>query len=64
MKVIKHEDLMILIPLVKDCPTWSMDEFKILLDRFGSDYFFEDGEFTEVTANEETNLVRKNIRGE
>lgn len=64
MKVIKHEDLKLLIPLVSDCPTWDIDDFKKLLDRFGSDYFIEDGEFVEVTTNAEMAQIRKNLIGE
>lgn len=63
MKVIKHEDLKLLIPLIRDCPTWDKDTFEQLLNRFGSDYFFEDGEFVEVTANEEMAQIRKKFNG-
>lgn len=64
MKVIKHEDLKLLIPLVSDCPAWDIDNFKQLLDRFGSDYFIEDGEFVEVTTNEEMAQIRRDLKGE
>lgn len=64
MKVIKHEDLKLLIPLVTDCPTWDIDDFKQLLDRFGSDYFIEDGEFVETTTNEEMAQIRRDLKGE
>ena len=64
MKVIKHEDLKLLIPLVTDCPTWSINDFKKLLDRFGSDYFIEDGEFVETGINEEMAQIRKNLIGD
>ena len=64
MKVIKHEDLKLLIPLVSDCPTWDIDDFKQLLDRFGSDYFIEGGEFVETTTNEEMAQIRRDLKGE
>lgn len=64
MKVIKHEDLKLLIPLVSDCPAWDIDSFKQLLDRFGSDYFIEGGEFVETTTNEEMAQIRKDLKGE
>lgn len=64
MKVIKHEDLKLLIPLVSDCPAWDIDGFKQLLDRFGSDYFIEGGEFVETTTNEEMAQIRRDLKGE
>ena len=64
MKVIKHEDLKLLIPLVSDCPAWDIDSFKQLLDRFGLDYFIEDCEFVETIVNEEMAQIRKNLRGD
>lgn len=64
MKVIKHEDLKLLIPLVSDCPAWDIDSFKQLLDRFGSDYFIEGGEFVETTTNEEMAQIRRDLKGE
>lgn len=63
MKVIKHQDLKLIIPLVTDCPTWDLYAFKQLLDRFGSDFSFEDSEFVEVSKNEEMAQIRKNLTG-
>lgn len=47
MKVISKEDLIILIALISDRNSYSLDDFKLLLNRFGDDYFFVDGRFVK-----------------
>ena len=64
MKIIKHDDLMILVQLIKDCPSWGIDDFERLLDRFGSDYFIEGSNFVETTANKEMAQIRRDLKGD
>lgn len=63
MKVIKHEDLKLLVQLVTDCPVWDIYNFKQLIDRFGSDHFFTEDGFVEIAVNEEMTQIRKNLTG-
>lgn len=60
MKLISQENLEILIPMMKCTDYWGVDEFKILLDHFGDDFFIEDGEFKLVCENEKMKGVMNN----
>ena len=62
MKVISKEDLIILIPLISDRNSYSLDDFELLLSKFGDDYFIEDGQFVKMTENEEMTRIRKNMK--
>lgn len=62
MKVISKEDLIILIPLISDCNSYSLDDFELLLNKFGDDYFIEDGQFVKTTENEEMAHIRKEAK--
>lgn len=60
MKIISKEDLLILIPMINDRESFSMDDFALILDRFGDDYFAEDGRFQKVKENKEMKQIRAN----
>lgn len=64
MKVISKEDLIILIPLISDRNSYSLDDFELLLNRFGDDYFFVDGRFVKTTENGEMVRIRKAMEEE
>lgn len=59
MKIINKEDLVLLIPLITDRNCYSLATFELLLDRFGDDYFIEDGEFIKTKENEEMARIRE-----
>lgn len=59
MKVISKEDLIILIPLISDRNSYSLRDFELLLNRFGDDYFIEDGQFVKTTENAEMGRIRE-----
>ena len=59
MKIISKEDLIILIPLIGDCNNFSLDDFELLLDRFGDDYFMVDGIFQKTDSSKEMLKIRK-----
>ena len=59
MKVISKEDLLLILPMIKDRNSFDLDDFKLILERFGDDYFIEDGEFQRVTENEEMKQIRE-----
>lgn len=53
MKVISKENLILIIPLIQDRKIYTIDDFELLLERFGDDYFIEDGILTLTKKNEE-----------
>ena len=61
MKVISKKDLILLIPLIDDRDSFDLDDFKIILDRFGDDYYVFDGIFQKVQANEEMDKIRHGL---
>lgn len=62
MKVISKEDLLILIPLIDDRDSFDLDDFEIILDRFGDDYFVMDGRFQKCGENKEMAEIRKDAQ--
>lgn len=62
MKVISKEDLIILIPLISDCNSYSLDDFELLLNKFGDDYFIEGNRFERTTENAEMARIRKEAK--
>ena len=58
MKAISKDDLIIVLNAVKDRSTLDLDDLETILDRFGDDYFVEDGEFVKTTENQEMAAVR------
>ena len=59
MKVISKDDLIILINLISDLDSYSLDDFERLLNKFGDDYFIEGGLFVKTTENEDMAYIRK-----
>ena len=58
MKAINKDDLIIVLNAIKDRSTLDLDDLETILDRFGDEYFVEDGEFVKTTENQEMVAVR------
>ena len=58
MKAINKDDLIIVLNAIKDRSTLDLDDLETILDRFGDEYFIEDGEFVKSTENQEMTAVR------
>ena len=58
MKAINKDDLIIVLNAIKDRSTLDLDDLEAILDRFGDEYFVEDGEFVKTTENQEMAAVR------
>ena len=58
MKAINKNDLIIVLNAIKDRSTLDLDDLETILDRFGDEYFVEDGEFVKSTENQEMAAVR------
>ena len=58
MKAINKNDLIIVLNAIKDRSTLDLDDLETILDRFGDEYFVEDGEFVKTTENQEMVAVR------
>ena len=58
MKAINKDDLIIILNAVKDRSTLDLDDLETILDRFGDEYFVEDGEFVKTTENQEMAALR------
>ena len=58
MKAISKDDLIIVLNAIKDRSTLDLDDLETILDRFGDEYFVEDGEFVKSTENREMAAVR------
>ena len=58
MKAISKDDLIIVLNAIKDRSTLDLDDLETILDRFGDEYFIEDGEFVKSTENQEMAAVR------
>lgn len=58
MKAINKDDLIIVLNAIKDRSTLDLDDLETILDRFGDEYFVEDGEFVKTTENQEMAAVR------
>ena len=58
MKAITKDDLIIVLNAIKDRSTLDLDDLETILDRFGDEYFVEDGEFVKTTENQEMAAVR------
>ena len=59
MKVISKEDLLTIIPLIEDRDSFDLDDFELILERFGDDYFIQDGQFIKINESEEMKQIRK-----
>ena len=58
MKAINKNDLIIVLNAIKDRSTLDLDDLETILDRFGDEYFVEDGKFVKTTENQEMAAVR------
>lgn len=58
MKIISKEDLLLIIPMINDRESFDMEDFELILDRFGDDYFVEDGIFQKVRESKEMKQIR------
>ena len=63
MKVIHKNDLMLLIPLINDREVFDIDDFNLILERFGDDYFVVDGQFQRTKSNKEMYKIREMVDG-
>lgn len=61
MKVISKEDLMIIIPMISDIKSYSMDDFEKVLNLFGDDWYIRDGCFQLTKENERMREIRDAI---
>lgn len=59
MRVISKKDLLLLIPMISDRNSFDLDDFKVILNRFGDEYFCVDGQFQLVNENEEMKRLRQ-----
>lgn len=67
MKVINHEDLIMLLTFIDvrwRRKNYDLDDFEKLLNRFGDDYFAEGNRFVKTTENEEMARIRAMFKGE
>lgn len=63
MRVISKNDLLTLIPMINDRESFDLDDFELILDRFGDEYFCVDGQFQLVNENKEMKQIRKKMDG-
>ena len=63
MKLIHKNDLMLLIPLINDREAFDIDDFNLILERFGDDYFVVDGQFQKTKSNKEMYKIREMVDG-
>lgn len=63
MKIISKKDLLLLIPLITDRDSFDLDDFELILDRFGDEYYCIDGRFELVNENEEMKQIRGDTNG-
>ena len=63
MKVIHKNDLMLLISLINDREAFDIDDFNLILERFGDDYFVVDGQFQKTKSNKEMHKIREMVDG-
>jgi hypothetical protein len=57
MKIINKTDLELLLRYSDD-ESFDLEDFKCLLDKWGDDYFFENGEFICTNRNENMATIR------
>ena len=61
MKAISKSDLLLLIPIIDDREAFDLDDFELILDRFGDDYFCVDGQIQRVSENKEMKQIREEL---
>ena len=60
MKVINKGDLLTIIPMINDREDFDIDDFDLLLERFGDDWYVQDGAYQLCKENEEMKQIRAN----
>lgn len=58
MRVISKTDLLLLIPLIANREFFDLDDFKLILNWFGDEYYCVDGEIKLTNENEEMKQIR------
>lgn len=58
MKVISKGDLLTIIPMINDREDFDIDDFELLLERFGDDWYVRDGVYQLCKENEEMKQIR------
>ena len=58
MKIISKEDLLLIIPMINDRKEFNIDDFELILERFGDDWFIHDGVFQKCKENKEMKQIR------
>ena len=58
MKVISKGDLLTIIPMINDREDFDIDDFELLLERFGDDWYVRDGIYQLCKENEEMKQIR------
>jgi hypothetical protein len=58
MKVISKEDLLLIIPMINDREEFSINDFELILERFGDEWFVHDGIFQRSKESEEMKQIR------
>lgn len=61
MKIINKQDLLLLIPMINDRTSFDLEDFELILERFGDDYFVKDGQFQLISENVEMKQIRKEV---
>ena len=60
MKVISKSDLLTIISMINDREDFDIDDFELLLKRFGDDWYIRDGVYQLCKENEEMKQIRAN----
>ena len=63
MKILKKEDVLLLVSNIKDRNEYNLEDFELMLEKFGDDYFIEDGRWTKVRENKLMRDVRREYGG-
>ena len=60
MKAISKRDLLTIIPMINDREDFDIDDFELLLERFGDEWYVRDGVYQLCKENEEMKQIRSN----
>ena len=62
MKIISKENLLLILPMISDRDSFTLDDFEQILERFGDDYFVFDGQLKMTKKNEMIKKLRKDSK--
>lgn len=62
MKLISREDLMIVVPRIQNRDSYDLKDFDTILEAFGDDYFFQDGQLVRTKENEKMKRIRMLVK--